>query len=289
LAKISIFILTYNEEANIRRCLQSLVGFSDDIHIVDSGSTDGTLSICNEYENQVHQHEFINHALQCNWALENIDFRYEWILRLDSDEMLPDKLKAELSEIVEASPPDITGIYLNRRQYCMNRWLKHGGIYPHYILRVFKKGVGHYENKTEEHFVLTKGTAVKARNDFLEDNRNNNFNFWLLKHADLAESEVRDTLGLTQNSEQDLKPDFFGEKVQRTRWLKLNIYQRSPLFLRAFGYFFYRYVIRLGFLDGMPGFIYFVNQSFWYRFFIDSRIYEIRNNWQNKEQDFRDI
>lgn len=289
MAKISVFILTFNEEANIRRCLESLRGFSDDIIIVDSYSTDRTLPTGKEFGCRIFQHEFSNHALQCNWALDTIDFRHDWILRLDSDEMLPERLKEELAELVGTVDENVTGIYMNRRQYFMNRWLKHGGIYPHYILRLFRKGVGHYENKTEEHFVLKEGMAIKAKGDFLEDNRNNNLKFWLQKHDDLSEGEIRDTLGVGQGVEENLQPNFFGEKVQRTRWLKQNLYQRAPLFLRAFGYFFYRYIIRLGFLDGMPGFIYFVNQSFWYRFYVDSRIYEIRSKWQEVENDYRNI
>ena len=90
---ISVFILTCNEAANIRRCLESLRGWTDDIVIVDSGSTDGTLAICCEYRSRIYQNKFINHAIQCNWALDNINYKHEWIMRLDSDEMLPDKLK----------------------------------------------------------------------------------------------------------------------------------------------------------------------------------------------------
>lgn len=289
MAKISVFILTFNEAANIRRCLESVRNFTDDIVIVDSQSTDQTLEICKEFGCRVFQNKFVNHAKQCNWALETVDFRHDWILRLDSDELLPTKLKKELGQLVETSGGEVGGIYLNRRQYFMNRWLKHGGIYPHFILRVFRKGGGLYEDKTEEHFVLKTGTAVRASNDFLEDNRNNNLKFWLQKHDDLADGELRDTMGLTKNSDNDLEPRLLGEKVQRTRWLKQNIYQRSPLFLRALLYFLYRYFIRLGFLDGIPGLIYFVNQSFWYRFFVDSRIYETRCGWQEIENDYQNV
>ncbi len=287
--RISVFILTYNEEANIRRCLDSLREWADDIVIVDSFSTDSTLSICEEFGCRIVQHEFINHAIQCNWVLDEIDFKYKWVLRLDSDELLPEKLKEELGQLVEMAADDVTGIYLNRRQYFMNRWLKHGGVYPHRILRVFRKGVGSYEEKTEEHFILKKGRAIKAKNDFLEDNRNNTMKFWLQKHNDLSDGELKDTLGVTANDENDLEPHLFGEKVQRTRWFKMNVYQHSPLFLRALLYFIYRYFIRLGILDGVPGLVYFVNQSFWYRFYVDSRIYEIKSNWKQIEKDYSGI
>lgn len=289
MAKISVFILTFNEEANIRRCLESLQGWTDDIVIVDSYSTDDTLPICRVYGCKIRQKEFVNHAVQCNWALENIDFKYDWIMRLDSDELLPEKLKVELAQLVDEVGEDVTGIYLNRRQYFMNRWLKHGGVYPHHILRVFRKGSGRYEEKTEEHFVLKEGAAIKAKNDFLEDNRNNTMKFWLRKHDDLSDGEIEDTMGLTLDNDRDLEPRLFGERVQQTRWLKLNVYRRSPLFLRALLYFVYRYFFRLGFLDGVPGLIYFVNQSFWYRFYVDSRIYELEHNWTEIQNDYRNV
>lgn len=289
MARVSTFILTFNEEANIRKCLDSLRGFTDDIVIVDSYSTDNTLVFCENAGCRIFQNEFVNHAVQCNWAIDNINFRYDWILRMDADEILPNGLKGELNFLLDTSPQYITGIYLNRRHYFMNKWLKHGGLYPHYILRLWRRGAGYYENKTEEHFVLKYGQSLKAKNDFLEDNRNNDLRFWVRKHADLADGEVKDTLGETDTPKEDLEPLLLGEKVQRTRWLKKNIYQRAPLFLRAFLHFLYRYIVRGGFLDGMPGFIFSVNQAFWYRFFVDSRIYEIRTKWQEKQNDYTSI
>jgi glycosyltransferase involved in cell wall biosynthesis len=285
----SVFILTLNEEANIERCLKSLVGFTDDVVIVDSYSTDATLDICKRYDCRILQNKHVNNGVQSNWGLQNGKFKYDWIIRLDADEFLPDKLKAELDHIAETAPDDVTAIWLNRRQYFMNRWLKHGGVYPHYILRAFRKGAGDYENKTEEHYVLGRGRAVYTKNDFLEDNRKNDLDFWILKHARLARGEVNDTMGLTYGQGPDVKPALFGDKVSRTRWFKMNVYQPAPLFLRAMGYFFYRYIFRLGFLDGLPGLIYFVNQSYWYRFFIDSKIYEARSGWKETERDYSDI
>jgi len=288
MAGITVVIMTYNETANIQRCLESIQDFTDDIVIVDSFSTDDTLEICGKFNTRCVQHEFVNHGVQFNWALDNIEFKNEWILRLEADERLPGKLKAELTELVATEDETITAVYLNRRQYFMNRWLKHGGIYPHYILRLCRKNTGRYENKTEEQFVLMKGKSVKAKNDFMEDNRNNNMKFWLYKHATYSDGEIYDTQTREVN-EADLKPSLIGAKIQRTRWFKLNIYTRAPLFLRAFLYFLYRYFIRRGFLDGIPGLIYFVNQSFWYRFYVDSRIYELRSHWQETQVEYRDI
>lgn len=287
--RISVFILTYNEEKNIRRCLESLADFSDDVHIIDSQSSDGTLAICKSFGCHIHQNVFVNHAVQCNWALDHVPFKYEWIMRLDSDEMLPERLKDELKTLIHNAGEGITGIYLNRRMYFMNRWLRHGGMYPHYILRVFRRGAGRYEEKTEEHFVLKEGAAVRAEHDFLEDNRANNLKYWLKKHDDLSDGEIRDTLQLTRDDTSDLQPRLFGSKVERTRWLKTHVYARSPLFVRPFLYFLYRYVLRLGFLDGIPGLIFHVMQGFWYRFYIDARIYEARSEWERQQNDYNNI
>ena len=95
---LSIIILTYNEETNIERCLQSVVDLTDDIIIIDSFSTDSTLDICKKYNCKIYQNPFVNHAVQFNWALDNVDIKSEWILRLDCDEMIPDNLKKEIGQ-----------------------------------------------------------------------------------------------------------------------------------------------------------------------------------------------
>jgi glycosyltransferase involved in cell wall biosynthesis len=261
----------------------------DDIVVVDSFSTDKTLAICERYGCRIVQHKFVNHAVQFNWALDHVPLARPWILRMDADEVLPAPLQQEVAKLAQTSGPDVTGIYLNRRMYFMNRWLKHGGMYPHYILRAFRKGAARYEEKTEEHLVLASGHAVYARHDFLEDNRQNHLKYWLQKHDDLSDGEIRDTLLETADATHDLPPRLFGSKVQRTRWWKVHIYARCPLFLRAFLYCFYRYVLRLGFLDGVPGLIFHVLQGFWYRFYVDARIFEIRSRWQSTTIDFRDL
>ena len=287
--QFSVIILTFNEEENIRRCLESITDFTDDIIIIDSFSTDATLKICEKYRCRVFQHAFTNQALQFNWALATVPSERPWILRLDADEVLSDQLKQELRELTATCGPEVTGIYLNRRMYFMNRWLRHGGMYPHYILRAFRKGAGRYEEKTEEHFVLASGRAIYAKNDFLEDNRQNTLKYWLKKHDDLSDGEIRDTLLESRNPGLDIKEDLFGNNVERTRWLKTRVYAKSPMFLRAFFYFIYRYFLRLGFLDGVPGLIFHVLQAFWYRFYIDARIYETRLNWQATSRDYRSL
>ena len=113
--QFSIIILTFKEEENIRRCLDSINDFTDDIIIVDSFSTDATLKICEDYGCRIYQHKFVNQAIQFNWALDNLPLERPWILRLDCDEVLPTKLKQELVKLAATSDSDVTGIY--RRQH----------------------------------------------------------------------------------------------------------------------------------------------------------------------------
>lgn len=283
---ISIIILTYNEEKNIERCLQSIADLSDDIIIADSFSTDSTLEISKKYNCRIFQNPFVNHAIQFNWALDKIDIKYDWILRLDCDEIVPDKLKQEI-KIRVGTEPEIAGYYLNRRMYWMNKWLKHGRMYPHYIVRLFKKGNARYEEKTEEHLVVD-GEVEYMKNDFLEDNRINTLEYFTKKHLVLAEGEIHDTTLKTMD-ESDIKPSLFGAKPNRTRWLKVHVYSKVPLFWRPAAYFIYRYFFCLGFLDGKEGLIFHFLQGFWYRFYVDSRLFEEKSAWQKKNYDYSKI
>lgn len=283
---ISIIILTFNDERNIRACLESAADLTDDIVVVDSFSKDTTLDICRHFGCRIYQNPFVNQATQINWALDTVQFRYDWILRLDSDEVLPQRLKAEMRERV-GREPDVHGYYLNRRMIWMNRWLKHGRMYPHYILRLFRKGYGRYEVRTEEH-LLVNGATTFMKNDFLEDNRNNTLDYFTQKHIRTANGELEEILRPSE-AQDYVAATLLGTKVSRTRWYKLKLYNRTPLFVRAFGYFFYRYVLRLGFLDGVPGLIWHVLQGFWYRFYIDAKVYEVRSGWTEARYDYKDI
>ena len=285
--RLSVIILTYNDQLNIENCLKSIKRLTDDVVIIDSFSSDKTLDICSTYGCNIYQNPFVNQAIQFNWALENAQLKYDWILRLDSDEIVPNKLIKEIQRRI-GTESDVNGYALNRRMYWMNHWLKHGRIYPHYILRLFKKGYARYEERTEEHLIV-QGKTSYMKNDFLEDNRNNNLDFFTHKHLATASGEVSEILNNISCDDESVEPKLFGSKVGRTRWLKLNIYNKTPLFIRPFLYFFYRYFICLGFLDGKPGFIFHVLQAFWYRFYIDAKIYEKRSDWGLTKNKYNDI
>lgn len=287
---ISIVILTYNDECQIANTLGSLDGLSNDIVIVDSFSTDKTIQICEQYNCRIYQNPFINQAIQFNWALENIELKNDWILRLDSDEMVPDKLKREILERT-GKDEGVSAYALNRRMYWMGQWLRHGRMYPHYIVRLFKKGKARYEERTEEHLIVV-GQIARMENDFLEDNKKNMLDYFTEKHLATARGELAEILAKVDSSKEELAvtPKLFGNKVERTRWLKENVYSRTPLFVRPFLYFLYRYFICLGFLDGKAGLVWHVLQGFWYRFYIDAKVYEADNIDKNTAPiDYRNI
>tara|TARA_Y100001934_G_C12314391_1_gene756642 strand:+ start:155 stop:1027 length:873 start_codon:yes stop_codon:yes gene_type:complete len=283
---ISVIVLTYNNELMIERCLRSIGDLSDDIIIIDSYSTDKTKQICKKLGARFVQHEFKNQGVSINWALENLHIKNEWVLQLDSDELLPKALKEEIKIKIRTKSKYI-GYYLNRRMYWMNRWLRHGRMYPHYILRLFLKGYARWE-ECEEHHAIPNGKCGYLKNDFLEDNRHNNLEQFMVKHLRTAETEVKEHFqGVS--GETVLEPKLFGTKAQRTRWVKLNIYSRIPIASRAFFYFIYRYFICLGFLDGREGRIFHILHAFWYRYYIDARIYEEKNDWQKQINNYTDI
>jgi glycosyltransferase involved in cell wall biosynthesis len=282
---ISAIILTYNDESQVESCLRSIANLTDDVVVVDSFSTDRTEAICRGLGARFFKHAFVNQALQFNWALDSIPLKYDWVLRLDSDEIVPAALVEEMRTRVGKEP--VAGYYMNRRMYWMNRWLKHGRMYPHFILRLFKRGSARYEERTEEHLVLA-GEAGYLKNDFLEDNRKNTLDYFTDKHLKTAAGEVAEVLaGVEEND--GVAPKLLAPKVNRTRWLKLRVYNRCPLFVRGVLYFLYRYVLCLGFLDGRPGLIFHVLQGFWYRFYIDARLYEERSGWRSRRNDYGDL
>jgi len=236
-----------------------------EIFVVDSFSIDKTLEIAGQYGAKVVQHLFENQAQQFNWAIDNLDIKNEWILRLDADEYLTEELKEEIKKEISSST-EVNGYFIKRRVYFMGRWMKHGGYYPTWLLRLFRKGKACSEQREmDEHIILLEGSAEKLKNDFIDDNKKN-LESWIAKHNDFSTREARERL----------KSEFVGIEGQagRKRWIKQNLYLRLPLFLRAFLYFIYRYFFRFGFLDGKEGLIFHFLQGYWHQFLTDAKEYE---------------
>lgn len=273
---LSIVILTKNEEANLPACIASIQGLKAEIFIVDSNSTDRTVAIAQEAGCQVVEHPFENQAQQLNWALQNMSITTPWIMRLDADERLTPELVEELKQALPQTPEDITGYQIKRRVFFMGRWIRHGGYYPTWLLRIWRTSIGTCEQRCmDEHIVLSQGKIANLQHDIIDENQKG-LSFWTDKHNHYADREVKDLLSVMSLESDDLLQAGQFSQASRRRWVKANLYARSPLFFRAFLYFLMRYTIGLGFLDGIEGLVFHFLQGFWYRFLVDAKIYEQR-------------
>ena len=270
---ISVIILTKNEEANLTDCLTSLQTLEADIFVVDSSSTDRTVAIAQQAGCKVFEHPFENQAQQLNWALQNLPIQTSWIMRLDADERLTPELVEELKRVLPQTPDGITGYQVKRRVFFMGRWIRHGGYYPTWLLRIWRRGFGTCEQRwMDEHIVLSRGKIANLQHDIIDENQKG-LSFWTDKHNRYADREVKDLLSIMSAESDDLLKGGQLSQARRRRWVKSNLYTRSPLFFRAFLYFLMRYTIGLGFLDGIEGLIFHFLQGFWYRFLVDAKIY----------------
>ena len=275
--KISVLILTLNEELHIERCIRSLLPFSEEIFIIDSYSTDKTVEIAESLGVKVYQNRWPgNHAAQFQWGLENCLIETEWVMKMDSDEYVLPELSDEINAKMRMIDDDVSGIYIKRRVYFMERWIKHGGYYPTWLLRIWKFSKGEMEQRwMDEHIKLSSGKSIQFEHDLVDDNKNN-LTWWTQKHNDYATREAVDLLNIIYGFKKydEVRPDLMGTQEQRKRWLKIR-YASLPLFLRPVLYFTLRYFFQLGFLDGKPGLVWHFLQGGWYRFLVDAKINEI--------------
>ncbi|MDX6752566.1 glycosyltransferase family 2 protein [Geminicoccaceae bacterium 1502E] len=269
---LSVVVLTFNEEVNLPALLASLKPLEARVFVVDSGSTDRTRELALAAGCSVVEHPFENHAAQVNWALDNLPIETPWVMRMDADERLTPELVEELRAKLPPLPDEVTGLLVKRQVWFWGRWIRHGGYYPTWLLRVWRNGGARCESRwMDEHMVTDGGRVERLAHDIIDENHKG-LTFWTDKHNRYADREVRDLLAIEETRGG---VELSGQAGQR-RWMKENLYARSPLFLRAFVYWLYRYVFRLGFLDGKAGLVFHFLQGFWYRFLVDAKIHEMR-------------
>lgn len=273
---ISVIILTFNEELHIKRCIESVKDISKDIFIVDCFSTDKTIEIAETLGAKIFNNKWENnYAKQFNWALDNLPITTKWVLRLDADEYLTPELQEEIKEKLPHLSEDISGIVFPLRRVFLNRVIRHGtGKIK--VLRLFKYKKAICEQRwMDEHIVLLEGTSIEFENDFVDHNLNN-LTWWTAKHNGYAIREAIDLLdielGLIENKNADVK---LSPQAAHKRQKKYR-YARQPLFVRSFLYFIYRYIFKLGFLEGKEGFLWHFLQGWWYRTLVDAKVFEIK-------------
>jgi glycosyltransferase involved in cell wall biosynthesis len=222
------------------------------------------------------EHLFENYAAQRNWAQQNLPIRSEWVLHLDADERLTPELAAEMQRVLQRPSNEVDAFMLRKRTVFMGRWIKHGGHYPSYHLRLFRAAKGRCEDRLyDQHFVVN-GRVGRLRHDYV-DVVASDLRAWTLRHLRWAELEARE-LGRAMWDGARIHPDPLGNPIERRRWLRERVYLRAPLIVRPFLYFFYRYFVRLGFLDGKEGLIFHFLQGCWYRFLVDAKLFEAQKN-----------
>lgn len=279
---LTIVILTYNEEANIENCLDSLAGVRAPIFVVDSYSTDRTLGILDNRGIEYVQHPFKNYAAQRNWAQANLPRPTEWVLHLDAGETLTPAMADWLNHSFDPERGEVDGYMFARRAIFLGRWMKHGGYHPIYHLRLYRRHLGHCENKVyDQHFVVAGRTTQAAPGADLEDGVMSSLRDFTVSHARWAVFEAVESI-LAEEEPGEVEARLMGNPIERKRWLKTRVFQRAPLFLRSFLYLFHRYFIKLGFLDGKEGLIFHFLQGFWFRFLVDSVIYELRGEMKHR-------
>jgi glycosyltransferase involved in cell wall biosynthesis len=267
---ISVLILTKNEQQDLPECLAS-VKWSDDVHVLDSGSTDETVKIAEDAGAQVSVRPFDGYARQRNAGLA-LGFRHEWILILDADERIPSRFVEELLAFVSQAPSSVGGARFRRRDIWWGRWLKHAQISPFYI-RLVRKGRSHYEREINEVLVVD-GEVVDLPGYFDHYPFSKGMDHWIAKHNTYSRMEAQ-LIAQRQIADHSWRIALFGSDFNERRLHQKSIFYKLPG--RPFIKFIYMLCFRRAFLDGWPGVRYAIVQS----------IYEYFIVLKTKEMDFR--
>jgi len=273
----TVLLLSFNSEDTLGATLSRARLVSEEIFVVDSFSTDGTVAVAESFGATVVQHAFENYGAQRNWAIDNLPITRPWQLHLDADEVMDDKLVSAILALPDE--PEHAGYFVPRYVKFLGRVMRHGGMSPTWHLRLFKTGIGRCEDrKYDQHYLLVGPGSTGQLPGVMIDDIAMSLSEWTARHNRWADGEVAELFAAQSGDAASgrLVADAKGNPAQRKRAL-LAKYNQLPLFVRPFALFGYRYFFKLGFLDGTEGFIFWTLQTFWFRFLIDSKIWEKRN------------
>jgi glycosyltransferase involved in cell wall biosynthesis len=273
---VSVVIPARNEARHLARCLEAARRCSE-IYVVDSQSTDATIEIARAFGAKVVQFHYRGGwPKERQWALDTLPFENEWVLLLDADEILTPEIADEIEQVVRDAR--FQGYHVQLRLRFLGKQLRFGdnGFWK---LPLFRRGNGHFECRLKEQdqsmgdievheHVVVAGPTGKLKNTLLHDNMESLARY-ISKHNEYSNWEAQ--VWLKGESSAGLKPSLFGNQAQRRRWLKRKFlgFPGSPLL-----FFLYKYLFRLGILDGVPGLIYCGFQGVQF-FQIKAKIYEL--------------
>lgn len=273
MSKISVIILTHNEEIHLERCLKSLQQIEAKAFIVDSFSSDRTKEIAESYGAYFIQNTWVNYATQFNWALDNCPIDTDWVLRLDADEYLCENGIEIINSDLTKLPESVSAATLVLKRVFMGREIKRMPKIK--MIRLFRYGRGRSENRwMDEHIQIEFGEIIDLNGTFADDNLNN-IGWWTTKHNSYSVREAIDLLDMEYQILGNSHNNNLDEQARKKREMKMR-YVKSPLFIRSFTYFIYRYIFKLGFLDGKEGFLWHFLQGWWYRTLVDAKIFQIK-------------
>jgi glycosyltransferase involved in cell wall biosynthesis len=265
---ISVIILTKNEEADLPTCLES-VKWSNDVHVLDSGSTDNTINIAKQFGVNIWTNTFKSYGQQRNFALDNIRIKNDWILFLDADEEATDKFRFNVLNAIENAEDNIAGFYCCPKMMLEDKWLKYSDNFPKWQFRIIRKGkarwkdFGHGQKEDE-----IKGKIGYIKEPYIHYSFSKGWNHWIEKHNRYSTLEADSRFYNT--------PPFLNifskHSSMRNPALKswLTKFPGWPLLRFLHDYFF-----KLGFIEGVPGYIYCVNIAY-YEFLIQIKIRELK-------------
>ncbi len=276
---ITAVILTFDEAIHIGRCIERAFLVADRVVVVDSLSSDGTPDIARSLGADVVQRPFTFHADQFEWGAREAGVVGGWILRLDADEYLEQALIAEIRERLPRLTPDQTAVEMPLKVKFQGRWIRWGGYSGTVLTRLWRAGAARFEMRLmDERVVVQRGTIVRFADGALIDDNLKDIAFWTDKHNGYSTRHMVQFIdleygfGATPND----PPSGLNAQGRKKRFLRENVYASAPLYLRAVLYYLYRYILRLGFLDGREGFVWHTLQGFWHMLLIDVKIGEAR-------------
>lgn len=274
--EIHAIILTMNEALHLERCIKSIRSHCATITVVDSGSSDRTLEIARQVGADIVQNPWTNYASQMNFAIGRLEGRGGWLLRIDADEVLDSDSPISLKDAIAMYGASVDGLLVKRRIHFMGQRIRHGAIEPSYQLRLWREGKGKCEQRWMDEHIKVRG-EVKKSNLVISDINLNSLGWWINKHNTYASREAIDVLNRKHSFSKyvDYPEDNGSSQARLRRMMKEQVYNKLPRGLRAWSYFLYRYICRLGFLDGSAGFFYHCFQGLWYRLLVDAKVQEI--------------
>ena len=271
---LGVIVLSFNSANVIERTLRAALEVSQNVCVVDSGSTDDTAATVVALGGRLVQRPFKHYADQRNWAIDEFGGQFEWQLHLDADEVLDATAIAEIKRVL-AAPAGATGFIFKRRTYFLGRPLRFGGA-SNFHLRLFKSGTARCEDRLYDQHFVSEQPGVRL-DGLLHDMNVGSLTEWTARHNRWSDLEVAELLRAEQTAGATgvLRARLLGDPRERTRWLK-GLYYRLPGGLRATAYFIYRYVFRLGFVDGREGLYFAFLQALWFRMLVDAKMAEAR-------------